>query len=92
MKNIKDKIQDKLNEDIGRVPTDEYNFKVDAEVDQALDTIVEFFTSNFTSIRDDEKAIKSSAMNMIAAFDNKFKGKYAQISEIIFKAYHEYYR
>lgn len=92
MKNIKDKIQDKLNEDIGRVPTDEYNFKVDAEVDQALDTIVEFFTSNFTSIRDDEDAIKNSAMNMIAAFDNKFNGKYAQISDIIFKAYNEYYR
>lgn len=75
MKNI----QSYLNEDIGRVPTDQ-EVHLNAEVEKALDVIADFLKSNDSN---DKKETQMTVLNMLSIFDNKFTGKYSDLGETI---------
>lgn len=82
MKNI----QSYLNEDIGRVPTDQ-DIHLNTEVEKALDVIADFLKSNDSN---DKKEIQMTVLNMLSIFDNKFTGKYSDLGETILDTIKKY--
>ncbi len=82
MKNI----QSYLNEDIGKVPTDQ-EAHLNTEVEKALDVIADFLKNNNSN---NKKEIQMTVLNMLSVFDNKFTGKYSDLGETIFDTIKRY--
>ena len=85
MKTILEKIQD-LNEDIGKVPDNSVP-ELDPKIEAALDTIADFIKDQKT---EDKREVKLIVLNIMAAFDDRFNGKWGHLGSLVFDSIKSY--